>query len=99
MPTHRHSKLPRPLNTLDSHQAGRLLGIQPGSLSRKAKLGIVKAVKMGRLYRYPADEMRRLIRAENTQAVAQKLLDELENMVAANNAAIVKEAANGRRKD
>lgn len=52
---------------------------------------------MGRLNRYPANAVRKLIWANNSQAVAKKLIGMLELVVLANNEDIVKEEASGKR--
>lgn len=96
MPTHRHSKRPRPLDTLDPKQAAQLLKVLPGSLNFQARKGQIAVVKVGKLNRYPAEEVKRLIWARNTKAAAEKLIVQLEEMVAANNEHIAKEAKRGR---
>jgi hypothetical protein len=92
-------KLPRPMNTLSAKQAAQLLKIKPHSLAKRAYVGTMKVVKVGRLNMYPADDVARIIRLENTSANAGLLLAVLNEMVAANNKAIAEEAANGRRKN
>lgn len=99
MPTHRHSKRPRPLNTLSPAQASEFLRMKPNALARHARMGIMGSVKVGRMNMYPADEVRRLIMESNTQSVAEKLIQRLEYVVAQNNKKIKQEATNGKRKD
>lgn len=99
MPTNRHSRWPRPPDTLNPRQAAFLLEIQTGTLARQARLGQLKVIKLGKLNRYPADEIRRLVIERKTRAVAEKFLPLLDKMVEDNNAAIEKEANDGRRKD
>lgn len=99
MPTNRHSKRPRPLDALSAKQAGQVLKVQPGTLSRYARLGKLQVIKVGKLNYFPADEVRRLAWADNVKTVAERMVTELEGMVISNNSAIAKEAKSGRRKD
>lgn len=99
MPTNRHSKMPRPLDTLDPHQAGELLRLLPSTLARQARMGKVAVIKVGKLNRFPAEEIRRLILEGNTKATAEKLIPIMNKMVEDNNAIIKKEALSAGRKD
>lgn len=99
MPTHRHSKWPRPLDTLDPKQAAYLLEIEATTLARQARKGQIKVIKLGKLNRFPAEEIKRLIIERKTRAMAEKLIPVLYKMVEDNNAAIEKETQDGRRKD
>lgn len=99
MPTNRHGRLPRPLDTLDLHQTGELLNMGAGALARWARQGKIAVIKMGKVNRYQAQDVRRIILENNRRAVAERLVAVLEKMVEDNNAAIAREAQNGRRKD
>lgn len=99
MPTNRHSKRPRPLDALSAKQAGQVLKVQPGTLSRYARLGKLQVIKVGKLNFFPTGEVRRLVWADNVKTVAERMITELEQLVTDNNATIAKEARSGRRKD
>lgn len=99
MPTNRHSKLPRPMNTLSPKQTSKLTGMSPNILARWARLGKLEVVKVGRLNRYVPEQIRSMVIADNPKNVAERLLEMLESMVTANNAEIAKEARSGKRKD
>lgn len=99
MPTNRHSKMPRPKDTLDPAQTSEILGLGRSTLARHARQGKIQVIKVGVLNRYVASDVARLIRQNNTQNAAERLLGVLDKMVEDNNAAIAKEAQRAGRKD
>ncbi|WP_425420893.1 helix-turn-helix domain-containing protein [Phaeodactylibacter xiamenensis] len=60
-------------DTIDTHEACKLLGVSRTTLYRARKAGILKAVKMGRFFRYEKTEIDRFIKAMTINDHSEKV--------------------------
>lgn len=99
MSTHRHGSRVKPKDHLKPEDAALILDVSRNALTKWAREGLVKVTKVGRLNRFPAEEIKRLVWERSPRALAERRILAVDDVVARTNREIDKEAWNGRRKD